>query len=108
MWSATPKPASSRSLRTALAGLNWDEEYKQSERLDLQGGRPKHLRQGMAYRDFMPAHAAGEEQSSAQGAGLQSGMRELTREESDRRAEAGEPFALRYRVPRGQGRTLRL
>jgi glutamyl-tRNA synthetase len=34
-------------------------------------------------------------------------MRELTREESDRRAEAGEPFALRYRVPRGQGRTLR-
>ena len=34
------------------------------------------------------------------------GMRELSREESDRRAAAGEPFALRYRVPRGQGRTL--
>jgi glutamyl-tRNA synthetase len=33
-------------------------------------------------------------------------MRELSREESDRRAAAGEPFALRYRVPRGQGRTL--
>ena len=28
-------------------------------------------------------------------------MRELSREESDRRAAAGEPFALRYRVPRG-------
>ena len=34
-------------------------------------------------------------------------MRELSREESDRRAASGEPFALRYRVPRGQDRTLR-
>ena len=33
-------------------------------------------------------------------------MRELTHEESDRRAAAGEPFALRYRVPRGDGRIL--
>ncbi len=33
-------------------------------------------------------------------------MRELSREESDRRAAAGETFALRYRVPRGQDRTL--
>jgi len=33
-------------------------------------------------------------------------MRELSREESDRRATAGEPFALRYRVPRGVGRIL--
>ena len=34
-------------------------------------------------------------------------MRELSREESDRRAAAGEPFALRYRVPRGEDRVLR-
>jgi glutamyl-tRNA synthetase len=34
-------------------------------------------------------------------------MRELSREESDRRAAAGEPFALRFRVPRGCGRVLR-
>jgi glutamyl-tRNA synthetase len=34
-------------------------------------------------------------------------MRDLSREESDRRAAAGEPFALRYRVPRGEGRVLR-
>ncbi len=33
-------------------------------------------------------------------------MRELSHEESDRRAASGEPFALRYRVPRGEGRTL--
>jgi glutamyl-tRNA synthetase len=30
-------------------------------------------------------------------------MRELSREESDRRAASGEPFALRYRVPREPG-----
>ena len=33
-------------------------------------------------------------------------MREMSREESDRRAAAGEPFALRYRVPRGEDRIL--
>ncbi len=31
-------------------------------------------------------------------------MRELSREESDRRAAAGEPFVLRYKVPRGASR----
>ncbi len=34
-------------------------------------------------------------------------MRELSPAESDRRAAAGEPFALRYRVPRGTGRQVR-
>jgi glutamyl-tRNA synthetase len=34
-------------------------------------------------------------------------MSELSRAESDRRAASGHPFALRYRVPRGQARTLR-
>ena len=68
---------------------------------------------GLAYRDFTPAHAGDDNQSSsAQGAWLcNPGMREMSREESDRRAAAGEPFALRYRVPRGQesgvARTLR-
>ena len=32
------------------------------------------------------------------------GMRELTREESDRRAKAGEPFVLRFSVPRDSRR----
>ncbi|HEY1272835.1 MAG TPA: glutamate--tRNA ligase family protein [Terriglobales bacterium] len=35
------------------------------------------------------------------------GMRELSREESDRRAAAGEPFALRFRVPREGGQKVR-
>jgi glutamyl-tRNA synthetase len=34
-------------------------------------------------------------------------MRELSREESDRRAAAGEPFALRFRVPRNGGGPVR-
>jgi glutamyl-tRNA synthetase len=90
-------------------GLDWDEEYKQSERLALHHQKAEELfAKGLAYRDFTPAHAGEDNQSSSQGAWLfNPGMRELSREESDRRANAGEPFALRYRVPRGQNRTLR-
>jgi glutamyl-tRNA synthetase len=89
-------------------GLDWDEEYKQSERLDLHRRQAEAIfAKGLAYRDFTPAHSGDSDQSSAQGAWLfNPGMRELSREESDRRAAAGEPFALRYRVPRGQNRTL--
>ncbi|HUB30896.1 MAG TPA: glutamate--tRNA ligase [Terracidiphilus sp.] len=89
-------------------GLGWDEEYKQSERLALHRKAAQEiLEKGLAYRDFTPAHAAEGEASSAQGAWLfNPGMREMSREESARRAAAGEPFALRYRVPRGLDRTL--
>jgi glutamyl-tRNA synthetase len=89
-------------------GLDWDEEYKQSERLALHRQQAEAIfAKGLAYRDFTPAHAGDSDQSSAQGAWLfNPGMRELSREESDRRAAAGEPFALRYRVPRGQNCTL--
>ena len=94
-------------------GLDWDEEYKQSERLALHRQQAEAIfASGLAYRDFTPAHAGTAEPSSAQGAWLfNPGMRELSREESDRRAASGEPFALRYRVPRGPengiARTLR-
>ena len=90
-------------------GLDWDEEYKQSERLDLHRRQAEAIfSKGLAYRDFTPAHATDDGPSSAQGAWLfNPGMREMPRDESDRRAAAGEPFALRYRVPRGEGRTLR-
>jgi glutamyl-tRNA synthetase len=90
-------------------GLSWDEEYKQSERLALHRSAAHAIfAKGLAYRDFTPAHAGADNQSSsAQGAWLcNPGMRELSREESDRRAAGGEPFALRYRVPRGEGRAL--
>jgi len=89
-------------------GLDWDEEYKQSERLDLHRRAAEAIfERGLAYRDFTPANAEAE-RSSAQGAWLcNPGMRDLPRAESDRRAAAGEPFALRFRVPRGAERVLR-
>ena len=89
--------------------LGWDEDYKQSERLELHRRTADMIFQkGLAYRDFTPAHSGDSEKSSAQGAWLfNPGMRELSPAESDRRAGAGEPFALRYRVPRGTGRQVR-
>src|SRR6201987_1701973 len=86
-------------------GLGWDEEDKQSERGALHRQMAEAIFQkGLAYRDFTPAHAEEGERSSAQGSWLfNPGMRELSREESDRRAAGGEPFALRFLVPRGTG-----
>ena len=83
-------------------GLNWDEEYKQSERLNLHRQVAEScFQKGMAYRDFTPAHTGESEKSGAQGTWLfNADMRNMSREESDRRAAAGEPFALRFRVPR--------
>jgi len=90
-------------------GLTWDEEYKQSERLALHRQVAEAIfARDLAYRDFTPAHAGGSDQSGPQGAWLfNPGMRELPRAESDRRAAAGETFALRFRVPRGHDRLLR-
>jgi len=89
-------------------GLSWDEEYKQSERLDLHRKVAWAIfEKGLAYRDFTPAHTGESEKSGAQGTWLfNPGMRELSRDESDRRAAAGEPFALRFRVPR-EGQVVR-
>jgi len=82
--------------------LSWDEQYKQSERGALHRKTAEAIfEKGLAYRDFTPAHTGDSERSGAQGTWLfNPGMRELSRPESDRRAAAGEPFALRFRVPR--------
>ena len=89
--------------------LSWDEEYKQSERTDLHRKMAWQIfERGLAYRDFTPAHTGDSERSGAQGTWLfNPGMRELSREESGRRAQAGEPFALRFLVPRGTGEQVR-
>jgi glutamyl-tRNA synthetase len=89
-------------------GLGWDKEYKQSERLALHRQMADAIfHKGLAYRDFTPAHTGDAEKSGAQGTWLfHPGMREMSRQESDRRASAGEPFALRFRVPR-QGQVVR-
>jgi glutamyl-tRNA synthetase len=89
--------------------LSWDEEYKQSERLDLHRKIAWTIfEKSFAYRDFTPAHTGDAEKSGAQGTWLfNPGARELSPEESDRRAAAGEPFALRFRVPREAGQLVR-
>src|SRR5579863_1714517 len=82
--------ASVQSIFESLGwlGLNWDEEYRQSERLALHREEAEAIfARGLAYRDFTPAHTTGEEHASNQGAWLSNpGMRELSRVESDRRA----------------------
>src|SRR5271166_4936704 len=94
--------------------LGWDEEYKQSERLALHRQIADAIFQkGLAYRDFTPAHTTAVHSNDSGKSGLNQtwlfnpGMRELSRSESDRRAAAGEPFALRFRVPRGAGEQVR-
>jgi glutamyl-tRNA synthetase len=81
-------------------GLDWDEDYKQSERLALhRQAAQKIFEKGLAYRDFTPPSQG--ERDRSEGPWLYTaGMRNMSREESDRRATAGEPFALRFRVPR--------
>ena len=56
---------------------------------------------GLAYRDFTPARAEEEqsERAAARGCSIP-GCANCRREESERRADAGEPFVLRFRVPR--------
>src|SRR6202051_3558627 len=90
-------------------GLSWDEEYKQSERGELHRQMAETIfKKGLAYRDFTPAHTGAGQKSGAQGTWLfNPGMRELSQRESDRRAAAGEPFALRFRVPRESGQVVR-
>lgn len=82
--------------------LGWDELYRQSERLALHQQMAEAIFQkGLAYRDFTRARVDAEEKPYGEGAWLfNPGMRELSKEESDRRAAAGEPFVLRFRVPR--------
>jgi len=89
--------------------LEWDEEYRQSDRLAQHRAMAEAIFQkGFAYRDFIPAQTAESDKSGAHGTWLfNAGMREMTREQSDRRAAAGEPFALRFRVPRDSRREVR-
>lgn len=91
-------------------GLSWDEFYRQSERLDLHQKMARQIfANGHAYRDFTPAHQGDEDRTGA-GSGtwlFNSDARELGAEESQRRADAGEPFVLRFRVPRHEARYIK-
>ncbi len=103
------------SLTSIFEGLKWvdlpwDEFYRQSERLDLHRRLANEiLAKGHAYRDFTPAHAADADEDKNEGGQwlANPGMREMSAEESERRAAAGEPFVLRFRTPRGAGRVVK-
>ncbi|MEQ1886295.1 MAG: glutamate--tRNA ligase [Bryobacteraceae bacterium] len=95
------------SLDSIFDGLNWldlgwDEFYRQSDRLDLHKAMANEIfAKGLAYRDFTPASTEVEDKSHSEGHWLfNAEMRGMSKEESDRRAAAGEPFVLRFRVPR--------
>jgi glutamyl-tRNA synthetase len=86
-------------------GLDWDEQYRQSERLALHKTLANEiLARGLAYRDFTPMDLEETERAHTGGAWLfNPGQREISCEESDHRAALGEKFVLRFRVPRGAG-----
>lgn len=95
------------SLNSIYEGLNWldlpwDEFYRQSERLELHRKLAYDLLgRGLAYRDFTPALADLDDKPHAEGQWLcNPEMRALSSEESQRRADTGEPFAIRFRVER--------
>src|ERR1700728_848640 len=82
-----------RSIFDGLAwlGLDWDEQYRQSERLALHKRLAEEiLERGMAYRDFTPLDLEETEKAHTGGAWLSNpGQREISREESDHRAALG-------------------
>jgi glutamyl-tRNA synthetase len=104
------------STQSILDGLKWlglehDEEVVfQSDNADKhRAAAVKLLEEGKAYRDFTPREAPSDaniKQTIADRARQNQGVknmrdnryRELSREESDARAAAGEPFAIRLKV----------
>lgn len=87
--------------------MDWDEQYAQSERGELHRKLAWAIfEKGFAYRDFTAAVAAEEKEASTGGWLFNPGMRELSPAESQRRADAGEPFVLRFRVPRDSSRAV--
>lgn len=113
------------STRSILEGLAWlgigdyDEEIVfQSQNADKHRAAARRLvEEGKAYRDFTPKEDRSDSnvkqeiaerartQANTEGASHRSNpYRELPLEESDRRAAAGEPFAVRLKVPR-EGRS---
>jgi glutamyl-tRNA synthetase len=89
-------------------GLNWDEFYRQSDREVLHRAAAQTIfERGLAYRDFTPAHTGEDSRPHDAGPWLENpGARDVSTEESDRRAAAGEPFVLRFKVPRRSGRKI--
>ncbi|HEY5908803.1 MAG TPA: glutamate--tRNA ligase [Vicinamibacteria bacterium] len=105
--------ANTRSILEGLQWLelNWDEgpvlQSAGVERHRLVAQRL--LREGKAYRSFLTNAQLDEQRKAASAAGRpwlrDREGRELSESASAQRAEAGEPFAIRFRVPDGEGAT---
>ncbi|CDM66769.1 glutamate--tRNA ligase [Pyrinomonas methylaliphatogenes] len=110
---------STRSIFEGLAwlGLDYDEEvvFQSANAEKHRAAARRLLEEGKAYRDFTPREERSDanikqeiaERARRAAAGAESKInpyRDLPREESDRRAAAGEPFAIRLKVPR-EGRS---
>ncbi len=89
-------------------GLDWDEgPLFQSERLGAyREAAERLLGSGHAYRCFCDPEVLEAERLAARGKGeswtYDGRCRLLTRQESERRAGAGEPFAVRFAVPKDE------
>jgi glutamyl-tRNA synthetase len=106
------------STRSIIEGLEWLGLDYDEEIIFQSANAPKHraaayrlIEEGKAYRDFTPREQRDDttikkgtadraRAQSAEGFDQRSNAyRELSLEESDRRAAAGEPFAVRLKVP---------
>ncbi|HCF59458.1 MAG TPA: glutamate--tRNA ligase [Myxococcales bacterium] len=101
-----------RALR--WVGLEWDEgpdkggphgPYRQSERAEIYRQHAQMLiDKGAAYRCFCTAERLAElrkrQMAEKKNLGYDGLCRDLSREESDKRAAAGEPFVVRLAMPR--------
>ncbi len=93
------------SLKSILDGLTWlglawDEQHYQSERRRPHAEAAEALlAKGAAYRDFTPETDPTEGRPDGEPWLCNPGMRDLSAAESGRRAAAGEPFVIRFRVP---------
>jgi glutamyl-tRNA synthetase len=110
------------STRSILEGLQWLGLGHEEETVFQSDNAPKHraaalklLEEGKAYRDFTPKKERAEgdiKTSIADRARANQGeknmrdnpFRDLSKEESDKRAAAGEPFAIRLKVA-AEGKT---
>jgi glutamyl-tRNA synthetase len=104
------------STRSILEGLEWLGLAPDEEIVFQSNNAPKHraaalklLEEGKAYRDFTPKQETSDKnvkEAIAERARQHAGektmrdnpYRDLPKEESDRRAESGEPFAIRLKI----------
>ncbi|MFW5947872.1 MAG: glutamate--tRNA ligase [Gemmatimonadota bacterium] len=90
-------------------GLDWDEgPVHQADGLERhRQDAERLLKEGRAYRCFCSSEELAAKRAAAESAGGgyrydRSCLRELTPAASEERAAAGEPFAVRFRVPEGE------